>query len=162
MLANVTHAALLAAETTTTGSQNVWTVLSLVVTAVLAPAILAFVSRFAAKAPQQQEKPDKVVSPEGVEASGMSGDLVKMLSGVWSRLEELENKEKQWDATYEEIIKRSEMLLKTNVAIGTSFSAILDWMDAGANPPSPDVSQEIRLTVQKIVDQAKDDPTLFR
>lgn len=139
-------------------SQNVWAVIGLIITGVVTPLVLWFVNKKAVRppAPITDTREEVAVTPEGRPlSSGISNEMVSVLAGVWSRLSVLEAREEAWEKERQEIILHNEALIRMNQQLGVGLATLLKWIDAGAKPPTPEVSVEIREMVLKIMEQVR-------
>lgn len=139
-------------------SQNVWAVIGLLITGVVTPLVLWFVNKKAVRppAPIAETREEVAVTPEGHPlSSGISNEMMSVLAGVWSRLSVLEAREEAWEKERQEIILHNEALMKMNQQLGAGLATLLKWIDAGAKPPTPEVSVEIREMVLKIMEQVR-------
>lgn len=81
-------------------------------------------------------------------------ELMSMMTSVWNRVTVLEEREQKWEKEREEIIAHNKMLMKTNALLGKGLYTFFTWVDEGAQPPPPEISEDVRQIVKLIIEKA--------
>ena len=148
---------------------------TLVVTSIVVPLVLAIMNKYGLKPPTPptsessatKEDGSKPVSSPSLPTPPAASDslvphdfvgnatdrLSLIVDDMWRRLKALEDREDSWQKERAEIISQNRLLLKTNTTLGIGLHTFLTWVDEGANPPPPDISDEVREIVHLIVEK---------
>ena len=151
---------------------------TLVVTSIVVPLVLAIMNKYGLKPPtpptsESESTPtlEKAVvepasspslpTPPTASDSLVPHDFVGnatdrlslIVDDMWRRLKALEDREDSWQKERAEIISQNRLLLKTNTTLGIGLHTFFAWVDEGANPPPPDISDEVREIVHLIVEK---------
>lgn len=89
----------------------------------------------------------------------VNAELMSMMTSVWNRVTVLEEREQKWEKEREEIIAHNKMLMKTNALLGKGLYTFFTWVDEGAQPPPPEISEDVRQIVKLIIEKADQEDT---
>jgi len=134
---------------------NKWTLLGIVITSLVAPAVILLINSRALRPPSKpDEEPNIVSTDRGTSFSieGMSTNMVEVLLSMWKKLDEMEDNQESWSAERQEFIRINEELRRHNRALAEGFDEVIDWIDRGAKPPPPSVAQHVRDLVQRAIE----------
>ena len=149
-------------------------VVTIVVTSIVIPLVLSIMHKYGLKPPTPESdssaKKEDVSKPAAPSSSptppattdslvphdfvGNATDRLSLIvDDMWRRMKVLEDREDSWQKERAEIISQNRLLLKTNTTLGMGLYTFLAWVDEGANPPPPDISDEVREIVHLIVEK---------
>lgn len=148
-----------AVDSSITSGDDKWTFLGLLITTIVAPIILYLINSRALRPPSRTEERPTATTERGTSFSvdGMPANMVEVLLSMWSKIDEMEDNQKTWADERDEFIRINEELRRHNRALAEGFDEVIDWIDAGSQPPPPSVAQHVRDLVQRAIENGNYD-----
>lgn len=135
-------------------SDAFWAAISAIVVALITAISAYYVRRMDPESTPDPASPERshVEATTGESTDGVSEQLVRMLHRAFSDIDDVKaelKSEREHSAKQDRRISHLSARLTT---VRTSFRPIIRWMDAGAEPPAPEIADEVRRIIDDLDD----------